>query len=60
MWEQEYFCPFCGAAVSVLLDSSIEKTSYIEDCEVCCRPLGFEVGFQNGNLTFFQVEAIEQ
>ncbi|MGB0777660.1 MAG: CPXCG motif-containing cysteine-rich protein [Flavobacteriaceae bacterium] len=60
MWEQDYFCPFCAAEVSVLLDPSVAQSSYIEDCEVCCRPLRFEVEFESGTLTFFQVDALEQ
>ena len=60
MWEQAYNCPFCAAEVSSLLDPSLAHTSYIEDCEVCCRPLQFEVGFENAQLTHFQVWAVEQ
>ncbi|MCB1745809.1 MAG: CPXCG motif-containing cysteine-rich protein [Gammaproteobacteria bacterium] len=32
-------CPYCGENISVLVDTSIEAQDYIEDCEVCCRPL---------------------
>lgn len=41
MLEEEYFfdCPACGARISMLLDLSIRRQAYIEDCEVCCRPL---------------------
>lgn len=41
MLEEEYFfdCPACGARISMLLDLSVRRQSYIEDCEVCCRPL---------------------
>ena len=37
----EYFfeCPHCWQTVSMLLDSSLEDTEYIEDCEVCCNPI---------------------
>ncbi|MGE0482751.1 MAG: CPXCG motif-containing cysteine-rich protein [Gammaproteobacteria bacterium] len=32
-------CPYCGESISVLIDTSIETQDYVEDCEVCCRPL---------------------
>ena len=37
--EQYLDCPFCGARISVLVDHSVEQQTYVEDCEVCCRPL---------------------
>lgn len=32
-------CPYCGAAISVLVDGSIPAQETIEDCEVCCQPM---------------------
>jgi hypothetical protein len=32
-------CAFCGERIEVLLDCSIERQEYVEDCQVCCRPL---------------------
>jgi transcription elongation factor Elf1 len=39
--EIEHFfqCPFCEQTISMLLDPSVEEQTYIEDCEVCCRPV---------------------
>lgn len=32
-------CPYCGSEVEVLLDAGGGPVqSYVEDCEVCCRP----------------------
>ena len=36
-------CPYCGVQVSVLVDCSVEEQTYIEDCEVCCRPMDIHV-----------------
>ena len=36
-------CPYCGEAISVLIDCSVAEQDYIEDCQVCCRPINFEV-----------------
>jgi len=45
-------CPYCGECFEILADLSAGSTSYIEDCQVCCRPidLGIEVGV-DGELT---------
>ncbi len=41
--EHHFDCPACGAPISVLLDLSVTDQSYIEDCEICCRPLEITV-----------------
>jgi len=40
--EQHFECPYCGERISVLVDHSVPHQRYIEDCEVCCRPLSIE------------------
>ncbi|OKH19664.1 hypothetical protein NIES593_20570 [Hydrococcus rivularis NIES-593] len=35
----EYFCAFCGEPNSTFVDLSAGmQQSYVEDCQVCCRP----------------------
>jgi len=41
--ERTVFCPYCGERLEVLLDPSIPDQQYIEDCQVCCRPIVFDV-----------------
>lgn len=50
--EKPIVCPFCGESISVLLDLSAGSQSYIEDCQVCCRPMNisFEID-DDGQLT---------
>lgn len=36
-------CPYCGEMIEVLIDCSLEQQDYIEDCQVCCRPITFNV-----------------
>ncbi len=38
-FEQFFICPHCGESISILLDLSVPNQEYIEDCEVCCRPI---------------------
>ena len=32
-------CPYCGQTVEVLIDCTITHQEYIEDCQVCCKPI---------------------
>ncbi|MEO0996587.1 MAG: CPXCG motif-containing cysteine-rich protein [Pseudomonadota bacterium] len=36
-------CPYCGEFIDVVIDGSVESQRYIEDCQVCCRPIQFDV-----------------
>lgn len=36
-------CPFCGESSEVLIDPSVTRQEYIEDCQICCRPIQFHV-----------------
>ncbi|MFT5709571.1 MAG: hypothetical protein ACI8QT_000257 [Halioglobus sp.] len=49
--EQVVSCPYCGEAIDVLIDQQEAGHQYIEDCQVCCRPIVFNVGVDSmGNL----------
>jgi hypothetical protein len=37
--EQALHCPYCGEPISVVVDHSLGDQEYVEDCQVCCRPL---------------------
>jgi len=36
-------CPYCGESIEILLDPSDPSEEYIEDCQVCCRPITMRV-----------------
>ena len=46
--ETQVVCPYCGEPLSVLLDPSESGQSYTEDCQVCCRPIVFNL-FEGAN-----------
>jgi hypothetical protein len=49
--ESTISCPYCGETISILVDGSVEEQQYIEDCEVCCRPMDIRVKVpENGSL----------
>ncbi|MDO5968281.1 CPXCG motif-containing cysteine-rich protein [Flavivirga aquimarina] len=60
MLEHFFTCPHCWETISMLIDNSISKQSYIEDCEVCCNPIQVSVQFFNSELVDFQATSIEQ
>lgn len=41
--ELDIQCPYCWETIHVLIDCSVEMQEYIEDCQVCCRPIVFDV-----------------
>ena len=45
--EQTIGCPYCGETISVLVDHSHDEQEYIEDCQVCCQPIIFNVFIDN-------------
>lgn len=36
-------CPWCGERLDVRVDVTAGERSYIDDCEVCCRPMELRV-----------------
>ncbi|TBR40510.1 MULTISPECIES: CPXCG motif-containing cysteine-rich protein [Dyella] len=32
-------CPYCGERIDLIVDVSAGEQEYIEDCQVCCRPM---------------------
>ena len=60
MYEHFFQCPYCWEDISMLLDSSIRKQTYIEDCEVCCNPIEITPELQDQELIGFSAIDIEQ
>jgi len=36
-------CPYCGEPFDTAVDLSAGSTSYIEDCQICCRPIELDI-----------------
>jgi hypothetical protein len=43
-----------------MLDPSIGQQEYVEDCEICCRPMIVKYTIKNGEIAFFNAKAMEQ
>ena len=37
--EHYFLCPYCGEEISMVLDMTAGRQTYVEDCEVCCNPI---------------------
>lgn len=40
---EKKYCPYCGEPIELLIDESAGSQEYIEDCQVCCRPIEINV-----------------
>ena len=50
--QQHVSCPYCGESIEVLIDQEEAGQQYIEDCQVCCRPITFSIALSiNGDLS---------
>jgi transcription elongation factor Elf1 len=55
--EHAFTCPHCGESISVVLDLSVSRQSYVEDCEVCCRPIEISYAVEDDALAEFSAGA---
>jgi len=47
-------CPYCGETISMVLDTSTQEQTYIEDCEVCCRPIEIRYAMEDDTVIEFE------
>ena len=43
-------CPYCGEKIELVVDCSIPEQEYIEDCEVCCRPINLLITIEGNKI----------
>jgi len=59
MYEHHFQCPYCWETISMFLESLAEEQFYIEDCEVCCRPIQLRYLYDR-ELIHFSVSNLEE
>jgi transcription elongation factor Elf1 len=57
--EHAFTCPFCGAEISMVLDLSVQRHTYVEDCEVCCNPLEISYTVEDDAIVDFEAKTLE-
>lgn len=44
-------CPYCWEHIEILVDCSVLRQDYVEDCSVCCRPIAITAHTADGEVT---------
>ena len=60
MLEAYFDCPYCWQNQLKMVDPSIFDQNFIEDCEVCCNPIDFNIKVSDNEIISFLVEVIDQ
>jgi hypothetical protein len=53
-------CPYCGEVITLLLDASAGPQRYIEDCQVCCRPITVELDVDDDGAVQVRVQGEDE
>jgi len=57
---QDVECPYCGEVISLALDASAGPQRYIEDCQVCCRPIRVDLDVDADGDALVRVQSEEE
>ena len=57
--EHSFTCPYCGEEISMVLDLSVRRQTYVEDCEVCCNPIEVSYTVEDDALADFSAKTLE-
>jgi transcription elongation factor Elf1 len=57
--EHYFVCPYCGEEISMVLDLSVRRQTYVEDCEVCCNPIEVSYRVEDDSLSSFSAKVLE-
>jgi transcription elongation factor Elf1 len=58
--EHFFTCPYCWQEISFVIDLSAGEQAYIEDCEVCCRPIQIGYSSDGEEIDQFTASAIDE
>tara|TARA_B100001094_G_scaffold330990_1_gene397806 strand:+ start:1085 stop:1264 length:180 start_codon:yes stop_codon:yes gene_type:complete len=51
-----YSCPWCGEWVDSFADTSAGSQQYVEDCQVCCRPIIISLSIDTEGFPILNVQ----
>ncbi len=58
--ESGFQCASCGEWNSTVVDESAgRRQSYVEDCQVCCKPNGLRIEYDLSSSEFFITAELE-
>jgi hypothetical protein len=56
--EHFFICPYCGEQISIVVDLSVRRQTYVEDCEVCCNPIEIDCGVEEDTIVTFSAKTL--
>lgn len=57
--EHAFDCPYCGESITMLLEPGGTEQTYVEDCEVCCNPIGLRFRIEDDVAVEFRATILE-
>jgi len=57
--EHRFDCPYCGESITMLFEPGVTEQAYIEDCEVCCNPIGLRFRVHEDAVVDFEAAILE-
>ena len=49
-------CPYCWETIEITVDCSVPSQEYVEDCEVCCRPIVMNIELSESGIPSVDVK----
>ena len=56
--EHFFTCPYCWQQISMVLDTSEPHQVYVEDCEVCCKPIEVDYTIDEDAVAAFEARTL--
>ena len=56
--EKFFTCPYCWQQISMVLDMSVRSQVYVEDCEVCCKPIQIRYIVHRDEVVEFEAKVL--
>ncbi|MFZ5723554.1 MAG: CPXCG motif-containing cysteine-rich protein [Pseudomonadota bacterium] len=53
-------CPYCWESIELVIDCSLRRQEYVEDCQVCCRPIVVRVVVKDGGIAELDVRTEDE
>jgi len=54
--SENFNCPYCGGENMLIVDSFVNSSqSFVQDCEVCCKPIVIQLRCRSGEILELRV-----
>ena len=56
--SENFLCPYCGGENMLIMDSPMGSSqSFVQDCEICCKPILIHAVCRGGEVLEISVRA---